>query len=81
MMENERVLISLKSGDIYLITLLSDGMRSIKKFSWLKAATSVLTSCLCMATGQSNFPNCAVIYSIISTVSTVNNYLQYYFST
>lgn len=51
MMENERVLISLKSGDIYLITLLSDGMRSIKKFSWLKAATSVLTSCLCMAAG------------------------------
>ena len=58
MMENERVLISLKSGDIYLITLLSDGMRSIKKFSWLKAATSVLTSCLCMATGQSKFSNC-----------------------
>ena len=62
MMENERVLISLKSGDIYLITLLSDGMRSIKKFSWLKAATSVLTSCLCMATGQSKFSNCTLLF-------------------
>lgn len=50
-MESERVLISLKSGDLYLITLLSDGMRSIKRFSWMKAASSVLTSCLCMATG------------------------------
>ena len=51
-MESERVLVSLKSGDIYLITLLSDGMRSVKKFNWHKAATSVLTSCICMAAGR-----------------------------
>ena len=50
-MEGERVILSLKSGDIYLITLLSDGMRSIKQFDWKKAATSVITSCLCMAAG------------------------------
>ncbi|XP_072014167.1 cleavage and polyadenylation specificity factor subunit 1-like isoform X2 [Amphiura filiformis] len=44
----DRLVVSLKGGEIYVLTLLVDGMRSVRGFHFDKAAASVLTTCLCL---------------------------------
>ncbi|CAH1269285.1 CPSF1 [Branchiostoma lanceolatum] len=44
----DRLVISLKGGELYVLTLLIDGMRSVRGFHFDKAAASVLTCCMCM---------------------------------
>ncbi|XP_022664949.1 cleavage and polyadenylation specificity factor subunit 1-like isoform X2 [Varroa destructor] len=43
---DDRIVFSLKNGDIFVLTLFTDGMRSICKFIFNQAASSVLTTCL-----------------------------------
>ena len=42
----ERAVISLKGGELYVLSLLVDGMRSVRGFHFDRAAASVLTTCL-----------------------------------
>ncbi|TGZ49690.1 Cleavage and polyadenylation specificity factor subunit 1 [Temnothorax longispinosus] len=44
----DRLVISLKSGELYVLSLFADSMRSVRGFHFDKAAASVLTSCVCM---------------------------------
>lgn len=39
----DRVVISLKGGELYVLTLVADSMRSVRSFHFDKAAASVLT--------------------------------------
>lgn len=43
---SDKVVISLKGGEIYVLTLITDGMRSVRAFHFDKAAASVLTTCM-----------------------------------
>ncbi|XP_055081230.1 cleavage and polyadenylation specificity factor subunit 1 [Periophthalmus magnuspinnatus] len=43
---NDKMVISLKGGEIYVLTLITDGMRSVRAFHFDKAAASVLTTCM-----------------------------------
>ncbi|XP_043282051.1 cleavage and polyadenylation specificity factor subunit 1 isoform X2 [Venturia canescens] len=45
---SDRLVISLKSGELYVLSLYADSMRSVRGFHFDKAAASVLTSCVCM---------------------------------
>lgn len=40
---DDRVVISLKGGELYVLTLVADSMRSVRSFHFDKAAASVLT--------------------------------------
>ncbi|XP_063777126.1 cleavage and polyadenylation specificity factor subunit 1 isoform X2 [Pseudophryne corroboree] len=40
----DKMVISLKGGEIYVLTLITDGMRSVRSFHFDKAAASVLTT-------------------------------------
>uniref|UniRef100_A0A671UNI5 Cleavage and polyadenylation specificity factor subunit 1 n=1 Tax=Sparus aurata TaxID=8175 RepID=A0A671UNI5_SPAAU len=42
----DKMVISLKGGEIYVLTLITDGMRSVRAFHFDKAAASVLTTCM-----------------------------------
>lgn len=44
----DRLVISLKGGELYVLTLYSDSMRSVRSFHFEKAAASVLTTCTCV---------------------------------
>lgn len=46
---NDKLVLSLKDGELYVLTLLADSMRSVRNFHFSKAASSVLTSCICLA--------------------------------
>ena len=43
---DSRVVISLRTGELYVLTLVADSMRSVRGFHLDKAASSVLTSCV-----------------------------------
>ncbi|XP_041102414.1 cleavage and polyadenylation specificity factor subunit 1-like isoform X1 [Polyodon spathula] len=43
---SDKMAISLKGGEIYVLTLITDGMRSVRAFHFDKAAASVLTTCM-----------------------------------
>ena len=43
----EKMVLSLKGGEIYVLTLLTDGLRSVRSFHFDKAAGSVLASSIC----------------------------------
>ena len=43
---HERAVISLKGGELYVLSLLVDGMRSVRGFHFDRAAASVLTTTL-----------------------------------
>jgi cleavage and polyadenylation specificity factor subunit 1 len=47
-LQYDRVVLSLKGGELYVLTLFADSMRSVRKFILEKAAASVLTTCLCI---------------------------------
>lgn len=42
----ERAVISLKGGELYVLSLMLDGLRSVRGFHFDRAAASVLTTCL-----------------------------------
>lgn len=44
----DRLVISLKTGELYVLSLFADSMRSVRGFHFDKAAASVLTSCVCI---------------------------------
>ncbi|XP_008551779.2 cleavage and polyadenylation specificity factor subunit 1 [Microplitis demolitor] len=44
----DRLVISLKSGELYVLSLFADSMRSVRGFHFDKAAASVLTTCVCL---------------------------------
>lgn len=43
---NDKLVISLKGGELYVLTLFADSMRSVRSFHFDKAASSVLTTCV-----------------------------------
>ncbi|XP_048057848.1 LOW QUALITY PROTEIN: cleavage and polyadenylation specificity factor subunit 1 [Megalobrama amblycephala] len=43
---SDKMVISLKGGEIYVLTLITDGMRSVRAFHFDKAAASVLATCM-----------------------------------
>ena len=43
----DQLVISLKGGELYVLSLVVDGMRAVRGFSFDKAAASVLTTCMC----------------------------------
>lgn len=45
---HDRLVISLKGGELYVLTLYADSMRSVRSFHFDKAAASVLTTCTCV---------------------------------
>ena len=42
----ERAVISLKGGELYVLSLIADAMRTVRGFHFDRAAASVLTTCL-----------------------------------
>lgn len=44
--DDDKLVISLKGGELYVLTLFADSMRSIRSFHFDKAAASVLTTCV-----------------------------------
>ncbi|KAK6174392.1 hypothetical protein SNE40_017678 [Patella caerulea] len=47
MISTDRLVLSLKGGELYVLTLVVDGMRTVRSFHFDKAASSVLTTCTC----------------------------------
>ncbi|XP_078335129.1 cleavage and polyadenylation specificity factor subunit 1-like isoform X2 [Crassostrea virginica] len=47
-MSYDKIVLSLKGGELYVLTLVVDGMRSVRSFNFDKSAASVLTSCMCV---------------------------------
>ncbi|KAK9877151.1 hypothetical protein WA026_016894 [Henosepilachna vigintioctopunctata] len=47
-LEDDTLVLSLKNGDLYVLTLLADSMRYVRSFHFHLAASSVLTTCLCI---------------------------------
>lgn len=45
---DDKLVISLKGGELYVLTLFADSMRSVRSFHFDKAASSVLTTCICV---------------------------------
>ena len=42
----ERAVITLKGGELYVLSLIADAMRTVKGLHFDRAASSVLTTCL-----------------------------------
>lgn len=42
----DRLVVSLKGGELYVVTLGADSMRAVRSFHFDKAASSVLTCCV-----------------------------------
>ncbi|XP_064466494.1 cleavage and polyadenylation specificity factor subunit 1-like [Ornithodoros turicata] len=45
-LNHDRLVVSLKGGELYVLTLFNDGMRSVRNFYFDRAAASVLTTCM-----------------------------------
>lgn len=45
-LDDDALVLSLKGGELYVLTLLADSMRCIRSFHFEKAAASVLTTCV-----------------------------------
>ncbi|XP_014260039.1 cleavage and polyadenylation specificity factor subunit 1 [Cimex lectularius] len=47
-LSHDRLVMSLKGGELYVLTLHADSMRSVRSFHFQKAAASVLTTSMCL---------------------------------
>lgn len=47
-LEDDTLVLSLKNGDLYVLSLVADSMRYVRSFHFHLAASSVLTTCLCV---------------------------------
>lgn len=47
-LSHDRVVLSLKNGELHVLTIYADSMRSVRNFHFEKAAASVLTTCMCI---------------------------------
>lgn len=45
-LSNDRMVLSLHGGELYVLSLMADSMRSVRGFHFEKAAASVLTTCV-----------------------------------
>ncbi|CAH1778694.1 unnamed protein product [Owenia fusiformis] len=45
--DTDRLVLSLKGGELYVLTMMVDGMRAVRSFNFDKSAASVLTTCCC----------------------------------
>ncbi|KAG5672216.1 hypothetical protein PVAND_002358 [Polypedilum vanderplanki] len=45
---NDKLVLSLKDGELYVLSLVADSMRSVRSFHFSRAASSVITSCVCL---------------------------------
>ncbi|XP_017784844.1 PREDICTED: cleavage and polyadenylation specificity factor subunit 1 isoform X1 [Nicrophorus vespilloides] len=52
-LDDDTLVLSLKGGELYVLTLLADSMRYVRSFHFEKSASSVLTTCLCVC--ENNF--------------------------
>ncbi|XP_050311770.1 LOW QUALITY PROTEIN: cleavage and polyadenylation specificity factor subunit 1 [Anthonomus grandis grandis] len=52
-LDDDTLVLSLKGGELYVLTLLADSMRYVRSFHFEKAAASVLTTCVCIC--ENNF--------------------------
>ena len=52
-LSHDRVVLSLKNGELYVLTIYADSMRSVRNFHFEKAAASVLTTCVSVLTSLS----------------------------
>ncbi|KAF5272324.1 hypothetical protein FQA39_LY07925 [Lamprigera yunnana] len=50
---DDQLVLSLKGGELYVLTLLADSMRYVRSFHFDRAAASVLTTCICIC--EDNF--------------------------
>ncbi|XP_059156082.1 cleavage and polyadenylation specificity factor subunit 1-like isoform X2 [Physella acuta] len=48
LISSDRLVLSLKGGELYVLTLVVDGMRCVREFHFDRAASSVLTTCMCV---------------------------------
>lgn len=69
---HDRLVLSLKNGELYVLTLQADSMRSIRSFNFEKAAASVLTTCVSMHCG-SRQPNYTCV-NLNWFLSVIQNY-------
>jgi cleavage and polyadenylation specificity factor subunit 1 len=46
---NDKLVVSLHGGELFVVSLLADSMRSVRSFHFERAAASVLTTCVCLA--------------------------------
>lgn len=44
--DTEKLVLSLNNGELYVLTLCADSMRSVRSFHFTKVATVALTSCV-----------------------------------
>lgn len=44
----DKLVLSLRSGELYVLTLCADSLRCVRSFHFSKAASSVLTCCMCV---------------------------------
>lgn len=44
----DKLVLSLRGGELYVLTLCADSLRYVRSFHFSKAASSVLTSCVCI---------------------------------
>lgn len=56
--EFDKLVLSLKGGELYVLTLCADSMRSVRSFHFSKAASSVLTSCVSLLFSICLEPGC-----------------------
>ncbi|XP_018335377.1 cleavage and polyadenylation specificity factor subunit 1 [Agrilus planipennis] len=52
-LSDDQLVFSLKGGELYVLTLIADTMRYVRSFHFDKAASSVLTTCICIC--EDNF--------------------------
>lgn len=55
---------SLKGGELYVLTLCVDSMRSVRNFHFNKAAASVITSCVSLLINNLTIKATEILYNI-----------------